>query len=109
MLTLLAHPSSCLQGAVAEGVLTSRSAHHLAQRQGIECPVISGIYRVIHEGADPVGGIVCVCVVVVGCSGVEWGGVGVRVEDGRRCGALPPATPAPTTATHTLWRWSLRT
>ena len=37
---------SCLQGAVAEGVLTSRSAHHLAQKKGIECPVIEGIYRV---------------------------------------------------------------
>ena len=38
--------SACLQGAVAEGVLTSRSAHHLAQKKGIECPVIEGIYRV---------------------------------------------------------------
>ena len=38
--------------AVAEGVLTSRAAHHLAQAKGIETPVISGIYRVIHEGAD---------------------------------------------------------
>lgn len=39
--------------AVAEGVLTSRAAHHLAQKEGIECPVISGIYKVIHEGANP--------------------------------------------------------
>lgn len=36
----------CLQGAVAEGVLTSRSAHHLAQRQGIDCPTIEGIFHV---------------------------------------------------------------
>jgi hypothetical protein len=34
------------QGAVAEGVLTSRSAHHLAKKMGIECPVIEGIYKV---------------------------------------------------------------
>ena len=40
--------------AVAEGVLTSRSAHALAQKLGVECPIIEGIFRVIHEGADPV-------------------------------------------------------
>ncbi len=34
--------------AVAEGVLTSRSAYHLAQKMGIECPVIAGIYKVNH-------------------------------------------------------------
>lgn len=39
--------------AVAEGVLTSRSAHNLAVKLGVECPIISGIYRVIHEQADP--------------------------------------------------------
>lgn len=32
--------------AVAEGVLTSKSAHDLAQAKGIDCPVISGIYKV---------------------------------------------------------------
>lgn len=31
---------------MAEGVLTSRSAHHLAQKQGIDCPTIEGIYHV---------------------------------------------------------------
>ncbi|KAL4427998.1 hypothetical protein ABPG75_002087 [Micractinium tetrahymenae] len=46
--------TATMGGAVAEGVLTSRSAHHLALEKGIDCPVISGIYRVIHEGADPV-------------------------------------------------------
>lgn len=56
------------QGAVAEGVLTSRSCHHLAQRQRIECPVLSGIYRVIHEGADPVG---CGCCWSAGRARVE--------------------------------------
>lgn len=39
--------------AVAEGVLTSRSAAKLAEKEGIECPVIMGIYQVIHENADP--------------------------------------------------------
>ncbi|KAI8477205.1 MAG: NAD-dependent glycerol-3-phosphate dehydrogenase [Monoraphidium minutum] len=40
-------------GAVAEGVLTSRSAFQLAQRIGMDCATIEGIYRVLHEGADP--------------------------------------------------------
>lgn len=29
-----------------------RSAHNLAVKLGVDCPIISGIYRVIHEGAD---------------------------------------------------------
>lgn len=40
-------------GAVAEGVRTSKSAHELAAKLGVETPVISGIYQVIHEHADP--------------------------------------------------------
>lgn len=40
--------------AVAEGVLTSKSAYHFAQKKGIECPVIEGIYLVVNENADPV-------------------------------------------------------
>ena len=40
-------------GAVAEGVLTSRSAHMLAVKLGVECPVIAGIHKVIHENGDP--------------------------------------------------------
>ena len=32
--------------AVAEGVLTSRSAYHLAQKLGVDCPVLEGIYKV---------------------------------------------------------------
>mmetsp|Transcript_3707 Transcript_3707/g.7585 ORF Transcript_3707/g.7585 Transcript_3707/m.7585 type:complete len:347 (-) Transcript_3707:437-1477(-) len=39
--------------AVAEGILTSKSAHHLAEKVGVECHIIEGIYKVIHEGADP--------------------------------------------------------
>lgn len=42
-----------MKGAVAEGVLTSRSAHNLALKLGVECPIIEGIYKVIHEDADP--------------------------------------------------------
>jgi len=32
--------------AVAEGVLTSKSAHDLAKKMGVDCPVIEGIYKV---------------------------------------------------------------
>jgi glycerol-3-phosphate dehydrogenase (NAD(P)+) len=32
--------------AVAEGVLTSKSAHNLAKKMGVDCPVIEGIYKV---------------------------------------------------------------
>ena len=56
----LASITASMKGAVAEGVRTSRSAHHLAQREGIECPVIEGIYRVRERP-------VCVCLVLVVC------------------------------------------
>ncbi|KAL6752718.1 NAD-dependent glycerol-3-phosphate dehydrogenase [Haematococcus lacustris] len=39
--------------AVAEGVPTARAAYALACKLGVECPVLEGIFRVIHEGADP--------------------------------------------------------
>jgi glycerol-3-phosphate dehydrogenase (NAD(P)+) len=39
--------------AVAEGVLTSRSAFRLAQSLGVETPIIEQTYRVIHEGLPP--------------------------------------------------------
>jgi len=39
--------------AVAEGILTSKSANALAEKIGIDCPIINGIYRVIHGGDDP--------------------------------------------------------
>lgn len=32
----------------------SRSANEFAKKLGMEAPIINGIYRVIHEGADPV-------------------------------------------------------
>ena len=40
--------------AVAEGVLTSKAAAALASKEGVEAPIVHGIYSVIHEGADPV-------------------------------------------------------
>jgi glycerol-3-phosphate dehydrogenase (NAD(P)+) len=40
--------------AVAEGVLTSKAAAQLAEREGVDAPIMRGCYRVIHEGADPV-------------------------------------------------------
>ncbi|KAK9845299.1 hypothetical protein WJX81_002728 [Elliptochloris bilobata] len=39
--------------AVAEGVLTSRSAHLLAQKVKISTPIIDAVYRIVHERADP--------------------------------------------------------
>ena len=39
--------------AVAEGVLTSKSAAALADSLGVDVPIIKGIYRVLHQGADP--------------------------------------------------------
>jgi hypothetical protein len=37
-----------MNGAVAEGVLTSRAAHDLAKKLGVEAPIIDGIHKVIH-------------------------------------------------------------
>lgn len=37
-------------GAVVEGYRTSRSAHQLANRLGIEMPLSEAVYRVCHEG-----------------------------------------------------------
>ena len=50
----LADIVASMGGAHAEGVLTARSAHELAKRHGLDCATIEGIYRVLHEGADPV-------------------------------------------------------
>ena len=81
-----------LQGAVAEGVLTSRSAHHLAQKQGIECPVITGIYRV-RGGRGLVGGPAGCCrhAGIVPCQGVSVGSVSSRRGTGPcRLSPVPP-------------------
>ena len=39
--------------AVAEGILTSRSAHRLAEKLGVDAPIIDNTYRVVHEGLEP--------------------------------------------------------
>ncbi len=39
--------------AVAEGVLTSKSAWRLAQQLGCDVPIIEHTYRVVHEGMEP--------------------------------------------------------
>ena len=38
---------------VAEGVKTTLGAHELAQRAGIECPIINEIYAVLYENQTP--------------------------------------------------------
>lgn len=40
---------------VAEGVLTSSAAAKLAKKLNVDCPIIDGIFRVIHEKAEPLG------------------------------------------------------
>ncbi|EFJ44172.1 hypothetical protein VOLCADRAFT_95560 [Volvox carteri f. nagariensis] len=39
-------------GAVAEGVPTAVAIRTLARKLGVECPIMEGIHRVIHEGAN---------------------------------------------------------
>jgi glycerol-3-phosphate dehydrogenase (NAD(P)+) len=34
---------------VAEGVVTTRSAHALAAREGVEMPIVDAVYRVLFE------------------------------------------------------------
>jgi glycerol-3-phosphate dehydrogenase (NAD(P)+) len=38
---------------VAEGVRTAKSAHDLAQREGVSMPIVAEVYRVLYEGKDP--------------------------------------------------------
>jgi glycerol-3-phosphate dehydrogenase (NAD(P)+) len=38
---------------VAEGILNTQSAHALAQRQGIEMPIVAAVHRVLFEGQSP--------------------------------------------------------
>jgi glycerol-3-phosphate dehydrogenase (NAD(P)+) len=35
---------------VAEGVVTTRSAHALAAREGVEMPIVDAVQRVLFEG-----------------------------------------------------------
>lgn len=52
----LAEIIDSMHGAVAEGVLTSRAAHDLAKKLGVEVPIIDGIHKVIHGEQADVGG-----------------------------------------------------
>ncbi len=38
---------------VAEGVRTAQSAYALSQREGVEMPIVEGVYRVLYEGSEP--------------------------------------------------------
>jgi glycerol-3-phosphate dehydrogenase (NAD(P)+) len=38
---------------VAEGIKTSRSAHALAEKHGVEMPIAAQVYSVLYEGRDP--------------------------------------------------------
>lgn len=38
---------------VAEGVRTTRSAHELAEREGVEMPITAAMYRILYEEQDP--------------------------------------------------------
>ncbi len=38
---------------VAEGVITTRSAYALAQREGVEMPIVEAVYRTLFEGLPP--------------------------------------------------------
>lgn len=42
-----------MNGAVAEGVPTAKAALQLAQKLGIDCPIVEGIHKVVHLGAHP--------------------------------------------------------
>ncbi|MGB0679090.1 MAG: NAD(P)H-dependent glycerol-3-phosphate dehydrogenase [Polyangiales bacterium] len=42
---------------VAEGVATAASAMHLAQRHGVDVPIIEQAYRVLHQGHAPADAI----------------------------------------------------
>ncbi len=42
---------------VAEGVLTSKSAYERVTRMGLEAPIITGVYQVLHEGKAPLAAV----------------------------------------------------
>ncbi len=42
-----------LGGAVVEGYYAAASAKQLAQRAGVEMPILEGAYQVLYEGANP--------------------------------------------------------
>ncbi len=40
-------------GMVVEGVFTCNAANELAEKNGVEMPIVNTIYRIINEGCDP--------------------------------------------------------
>jgi glycerol-3-phosphate dehydrogenase (NAD(P)+) len=42
---------------VAEGVLTSRSVFERSTRMDVEAPIMTGVYRVLHEGQPPLSAV----------------------------------------------------
>jgi glycerol-3-phosphate dehydrogenase (NAD(P)+) len=38
---------------VAEGVRTAKSAFELSRREGVEMPIVEGVYRILYERSDP--------------------------------------------------------
>ena len=48
-----------LQGSrsIAEGVRTTRSARDLAQRHGVDMPIVEGVYRILYEDESPEEGL----------------------------------------------------
>ncbi|HEY8427888.1 MAG TPA: NAD(P)H-dependent glycerol-3-phosphate dehydrogenase [Sandaracinaceae bacterium] len=43
---------------VAEGVRTTKSAHDLARREGVEMPITAAMYRILYEDYDPRAAVV---------------------------------------------------
>ena len=43
---------------VAEGVMTTQSAHALAAREGVEMPIVNAVFRILFEGSPPRDAIV---------------------------------------------------
>jgi glycerol-3-phosphate dehydrogenase (NAD(P)+) len=42
---------------VAEGVRTAKSAHQLAQREGVDMPITSEVYHALYEGKSPISAV----------------------------------------------------
>lgn len=40
-------------GEVVEGVRTTRAARELAERHGVEMPIVAAVYSILYEGVDP--------------------------------------------------------
>jgi len=42
---------------VAEGVRTAKSAHRLAEREGVDMPITAEVYRALYEGKSPISAV----------------------------------------------------